>query len=111
MFRLRIREKHEANTTWFQQFFLLKKQLGLSVRECIKLFWSIKKDKDILVQTVDNEKCLDLQFDAAYHELKKSFDINLDYIESGFNSLVDANHYSCYLVDRVRGFRIYISRM
>ena len=31
-------------------------------------------------------------------------------ISSVFNSLVDANHYTCYIVDYYRGYRIYISR-
>ena len=109
MVRLILENKKEAN--WFHQFWLLKKQLKLTLRECIKLFISLKRDKAILIQSVKDEKFLNDFLDVTYFILKNEFDINVTDVPYGLKSIIDANHFNCYIVDYLRGYRIYISRV
>lgn len=108
MVRLILENKYE--TSWFQQFRFLKAELELKLRECIKLFYHIKKGRTILIQPCKDELPLNLKLDISYHRLKPYFYVEMSDISSVFNSLVDANHYTCYIVDYYRGYRIYISR-
>lgn len=108
MVRLILENKYE--TDWFQQFRFLKTELKLKLRECIKLFYYIKKGRTILVQPCKDELPLNLKLDVSYHRLKPYFYVEMSDISSVFNNLVDANHYTCYIVDYYRGYCIYISR-
>lgn len=108
MVRLILENKYE--TSWFQQFRFLKTELRLKLRECIKLFYHIKKGKAILVQPCINELHLNTRLDISYYRLKPYFYVEMSETSSMFNSLVDTNHYTCYIVDYYRGYRIYISR-
>lgn len=45
MVRLILENKYE--TSWFQQFRFLKAELELKLRECIKLFYHIKRKNNI----------------------------------------------------------------
>lgn len=109
MVRLILENKKEAN--WFHQFWLLKKRLNLTLRECIKLFISLKRDKTILIQPTKDEKFLNNFLDVTYFILKNEFDINVTDVPYGLTSIVDANHFNCYIIDYLRGYRIYISRV
>lgn len=107
---VRLILENGINGDWFQQFQLLKKEFKLKLRECIKLFYYLKKGRTILVQPCKDELPLNLKLDVSYHRLKPYFYVEMSEIFSVFNSLVDANHYTCYIVDYYRGYRIYISR-
>ena len=109
MVRLILENKKETN--WFRQFWLLKKQLKLTLRECVKLFISLKRDKAILVQSAKDEKFLNDFLDVTYFILKNEFDANITDVPYGLTSIVDANHFNCYIIDYLRGYRIYISRV
>ena len=52
-----------------------------------------------------------LTIDITYFILKNEFDINVTDVPYGLKSIVDANHFNCYIVDYLRGYRIYISRV
>ena len=64
MVRLILENKYETN--WFQQFRFLKAELELKLRECIKLFYHIKKGRTILVQPCKDELPLNLKLDVSY---------------------------------------------
>lgn len=109
MVRLILENKKEAN--WFHQFWLLKKQLKLTLRESIKLFISLKRDKSILIQAAKDEKFLNDYLDVVYFTLRDIFDVDITEVPYGIASIVDANHFNCYIIDYLRGYRIYISRV
>lgn len=109
MIRLILENKKEIN--WFRQFWLLKKQLNLTLRESIKLFISLKRNKTILIQSVKNEKFLNDFLDVTYFILKNEFDVNMIDVSYGLASTIDASYFNCYVIDYIRGYRIYISRV
>lgn len=108
MVRLILRDKPRTN--WFSQFYCLKKQLGLNIFETIKLFIKIKKDRDVVVQSIKDERTINYKLHSIYWKLKYNFIVDYTEIDYGIASLVDANHYILKIYNHCRGFKIYVSK-
>lgn len=108
---VRLILENKSNVNWFKQFKCLRQDLKLNLRESIKLFYSLKRGKIVIVQAVKNEHLLNDYLDKVYHSLKSKFNIELSNVYYGVASMVDASHYTCNIIDYRRGYRIYISRM
>ena len=109
MIRLIITDKPEIN--WFRQLFFLKKNLQLTLPECIKLFYYLKKDRDILIQSCKNETVINKKLEVQFFVLKDCFHTELKDIPYGPTAIVDSRHYINFLTDYKRGIRIFISKL
>lgn len=109
MIRLTIIDKPEVN--WFKQAFFLKKNLNLSLWECIRLLYHLKRDKDVLIQSCKNERVINNRLETQFFVLKECFKTKLDDVPYNFTMFLSPRHYDNIISDYKRGIKVFVTKL